>query len=172
VKRCSKCGETRPVSEFGPDRRASDGLQSQCRVCTRAYDRVYARTRREDKREYDRAYRERNRGRLLARRKGNAEMFRRWKLAERFGITPEQYDALLAYQGGVCAGCGTDACKTGRRFAVDHDHTCCPPNRGSQTAGACGKCVRGILCLRCNWSNALAGAPHVDWAAVMKGGQS
>lgn len=167
MKRCTKCGETRDASEFGPDRRASDALQSQCRPCTREAGRLYALAHKACKREYDRAYRELNADRLRAHRLANPELFRGWKLADRFGITLEQYDALLAHQGGTCAGCGTDACKTGRRLAVDHDHACCLPNRGSQTAGACGNCVRGILCLSCNVSDALAGCPTVDWSAVM-----
>ena len=29
-------------------------------------------------------------------------------------------------------------------FHVDHDHTCCPAQN------SCGKCIRGIVCSRCN----------------------
>ena len=29
-------------------------------------------------------------------------------------------------------------------YHVDHDHACCPGN------GSCGKCVRGVVCARCN----------------------
>lgn len=50
------------------------------------------------------------------------------------GVTLEQYDTLLAAQGGGCAICGNPP-KT-RRLATDHDH-------------ATGK-VRGLLCHRCN----------------------
>lgn len=54
------------------------------------------------------------------------------------------YGELLEKQGGRCAMCGIDACATGQRFCVDHDHSCCP---GEIT---CGQCVRGLLCRKCN----------------------
>lgn len=63
-----------------------------------------------------------------------------WRLYCR---TPEDYDRVLAEQGGHCASC--DAVPTAdRRLAWDHDHTCCP---GKVT---CGNCVRGLLCPKCN----------------------
>ena len=34
-KRCSKCGETKPVSEFGKDKSRKDGFRSQCKKCHR-----------------------------------------------------------------------------------------------------------------------------------------
>jgi hypothetical protein len=52
-----------------------------------------------------------------------------------YGITGEQYAALLSYQGGRCAICQR-ATGASKRLAVDHDH-------------ATGK-VRGLLCGRCN----------------------
>jgi len=60
-----------------------------------------------------------------------------------YGITAADYDAMLAKQGGGCAICG-EACSSGRRLAVDHNHACCP---GDKT---CGRCVRGLLCGACN----------------------
>ncbi len=58
-------------------------------------------------------------------------------LKNKFGITPEQYDTMLAAQGGHCAIC--PATKPGGRakfFHVDHDHAT--------------KKVRGLLCHNCN----------------------
>ena len=33
MKRCSKCGETRPISDFYKDKKATDGHQSWCKLC-------------------------------------------------------------------------------------------------------------------------------------------
>lgn len=62
---------------------------------------------------------------------------RGYRLRARFKMTLDEYDAMLAAQGGRCAACRTDQ-PGGRwaRFSVDHDH-------------ATGL-VRGLLCLRCN----------------------
>lgn len=66
------------------------------------------------------------------------ERHRRKSLLKRkYGITLEQYDALLAQQGGVCAVCRDPiADPRGFRPHIDHDHE----------TGA----VRGVLCYRCN----------------------
>lgn len=79
-------------------------------------------------------------------------MYRRVNLKNGYGITPDQYTALLEAQGGRCGnpGCRTDTPggKAGpdgiANFHVDHDHACCP------TRKCCGKCIRGLLCGSCN----------------------
>jgi hypothetical protein len=37
----------------------------------------------------------------------------------------------------------------GQRICADHDHHCCP-GQPKQRAKTCGKCIRGLLCFRCN----------------------
>lgn len=59
----------------------------------------------------------------------------------RYGLTPEQYDEMLAAQDGVCAICKTP---TPSALHVDHNHACCPGPR------SCGSCIRGLLCANCN----------------------
>lgn len=54
-----------------------------------------------------------------------------------YGITLEDYDEMLEWQGGGCAICGSPVGDgVGRRLSVDHDH---------ETGE-----VRGLLCSRCN----------------------
>jgi len=38
-----------------------------------------------------------------------------------YGLSPEDYDTMLAQQGGVCAICQQD--NGGRHLVIDHDHT-------------------------------------------------
>lgn len=69
-----------------------------------------------------------------------------------YGITGADYERMLEDQGGKCAICGTAEAGTNssspiKRFAIDHDHACCP-----QSSRSCGKCVRGLLCRSCNVS--------------------
>lgn len=52
----------------------------------------------------------------------------------KFGLTPEEYDQLLANQGGVCFICENAPGKY--PFAVDHNHK----------TGL----LRGLLCMWCN----------------------
>ena len=70
------------------------------------------------------------------------EIDRRRTLKYEFGITPEQYCAMLQRQNGLCAICqNPESVRNGvtnapRKLAVDHDHTT-------------GR-VRDLLCQKCN----------------------
>lgn len=86
-----------------------------------------------------------------------------WLLGSDYGITREQYDALLSFQNGRCAGCGVEP----ERWYVDHDHACCPTRARSRATKGCGQCIRALLCASCNRRDVLAGQPPVDWTQVM-----
>lgn len=70
---------------------------------------------------------------------------------KRFGITPEEYEARLEAQAGVCLLCGqdeTDRTTLGfvKRLAVDHDW---------ETGE-----IRGLLCRSCNVRAGRTGPLH------------
>ena len=53
-----------------------------------------------------------------------------------YGLSQIQYEKM------VKSGC--QVCGSIDKLCIDHDHSCCP---GAKT---CGKCIRGILCHKCN----------------------
>jgi hypothetical protein len=61
----------------------------------------------------------------------------------RHGITVEAFEKLYVAQHCSCACCSLVFTES-HAICIDHDHTCCP------TPFSCGKCVRGLLCHRCN----------------------
>ena len=111
-KRCSSCGEEKPITEFNRNRAMRDGYQNQCRSCNKA-SATKARKRNPQ------VYRDAERRRFLR---------------TTYGITADQYDEMLTAQGGVCAICGC-TCSSGRRLAVDHNHS-----TGAVRALLCGDC--------------------------------
>lgn len=62
------------------------------------------------------------------------ERARDLRLQRQYGITAEQYDEILVFQGGVCAICKKPPKKN--RLSVDHNHK----------TGL----TRGLLCWACN----------------------
>ena len=73
----------------------------------------------------------------------------RWRQAyklQRYGLTREQFDQMLESQGYACA-MGREPFEDGQQIFIDH--ACCPVSPGTQTR-CCGRCVRGLLCFRCN----------------------
>ena len=133
-----------------------------CRECRRVYSRAYFRLKREDPayrerqrerhrelKEYKRknipGFREHElnveRARLERRRAAMTEADHRARSAEhhrsklkKYGLTPADYNDLLARQSGVCGICGKPP--NGKALGVDHCHES-------------GR-VRGLLCNDCN----------------------
>ena len=116
-RKCKKCGEVKQLTDF------------------------YKTGRKTDKNEENRHYtcKECTKKRVAASYKADPMQQRRRDLMRNYGITLEQYDEMLAMQGGKCALC--PATEPGGRhqqshWCVDHDHVT-------------GK-VRELLCNDCN----------------------
>ena len=140
-KRCKWCAEVKPLREFYANPTGRDGLRPECKSCTRAYrsrwyaenaDAEVARVKRWQQANADRvnaSQRERRRDPAVKRKERDGHLRRK------FGITIEQYELILALQGGVCAICKREP-NPNISLHVDHDHE----------TGA----IRGLTCFRCN----------------------
>jgi len=137
-KRCTLCGEVKPLLDFPKRKGTPDGLHWWCFDCKRAKDREYGENWRAKHPEQ-----KRRTGRRYARKDDVRARNSHQALLEKYGLTPEAFDAKLAAQGGKCPFC-PDGAPPPAIWHVDHDHECCA---GAQT---CGGCLRDILCHKHN----------------------
>lgn len=159
---CPICKVDLPLDAFARSKDRWDGHATYCKPCAREKYQRPARARKAlierpvdgeqecrvcgERLRYSNFYWERDKGRYgteckscrrladRARHEANPTV-RRSAALRKFGLTLDEYDRMAADQDGVCAIC-RDLCPSGRRLAVDHDHS----------TGA----VRGLLCENCN----------------------
>lgn len=175
-KRCTRCKEIKPLSEFYVHRgrkAAKDGHQNQCIPCASVYAKEYradperhARVLASNRRHYWA-----NRERLLAEAKAYCEAnpekrywtSRRSIFKRKYGITLEEYDQLLVSQGGVCEICKQPPDEASKGVLhVDHDH-----ETGGLRSLLCTKCNSGIGLLGDDPARMRAAADYVDlWRAM------
>jgi len=118
---CRKCGKSKPLSRFannGNGYTYKDGksrYKAVCKDCLTAYQREWKRNNPQRAKRIDRAYR----------------------IKVKYGITRDEYAALLKSQNGTCALCGAErASSRNENLNIDHNH---------ETGQ-----IRGLLCTRCN----------------------
>lgn len=111
---------------FEGDNLINTGGQRRCRTCQIEYQRQYRARNREKTRRYANDY---------YRTHGHGK-----RISKSYGLDRDEYDQLLAEQGGVCAICKNDDVKA---LAVDHCHET-------------GR-IRGLLCNKCNRGLGLLG---------------
>lgn len=133
-----KCEVEQPLTNFYRRSPKYKTLTARCKSCIRERQRVYesAPGRQEAKLERSRQWRQRDPERAFRSQRSA-------RLKSIYGITIDQYDTMLAAQGGGCAICDRKDSgipqRAGRRdcaFHVDHCH---------ETGE-----VRGLLCRACN----------------------
>lgn len=147
---CTKCGIPKPLTEFHKNiTDAEYGLQRRCKDCKRADNNAWRKAN-PDKKKAQRARNyQKHRESILARQKEQRSgddsrrymraYRKKWNLANRYGITVADLEALTLRQDGKCGVCD----KRKKRMVVDHDHK----------TGF----VRGLLCVSCNVGLGLLG---------------
>ncbi len=136
------------AENFHVQRRAGkpDKLRIRCKQC---HSRAVSKWRLEHPEHYENY----QKGWVKQDREENPEKWQkkyRVQDLKKMGAKEEWYEKQLALQQGVCAICGRPETgldnwkKVIRRLSMDHDHACCPGDR------SCGKCLRGLLCSKCN----------------------
>lgn len=144
-KICRGCELDKPLSEYTKTNRNSSGYHARCRTCTSAQQKQWREANPGKNAEYGRRWAERNPdykkdekfSSLEYRQQNYLKNGRNRALKLKYGITVDEFNVMLASQGGRCAICGRpDSGKLDSGMNVDHSHES-------------GK-VRGILCHYCN----------------------
>ncbi len=135
MKTCSKCKTVKELSMFY---RRADGYKSSCKTCCDEYGKRNVHRHKEYARAYHRSAA--GKARTQAWRDRNPGYHRHQARKSKYGITGEQFNEMMAAQGGAC-----DMCKRPetlivngrvRDLCVDHCH---------ETGQ-----IRGLLCMVCN----------------------
>jgi Autographiviridae endonuclease VII len=140
-KRCIKCNEMQPLSNFYAQAGMRDGYRNDCKSCMAAYRKkryaanpdVAIQRVRKWRERYPERYREGQRRYREEHGEQRRQRDRAGHLRRKYGLRAADYDFLVVAQGGLCAICGQP---DERGLHVDHEH-------------ATGL-VRGLLCGRCN----------------------
>jgi|ERR1035437_619559 hypothetical protein len=134
---CTRCATVKPLDEYYPDHRRTDGLMSHCKPCDL--------TRQKQWRQQDP---ERYRAGVRIRRRRNA-----------YGLTTEDYLTMLKAQQGVCAICQATQSDHGMTddFLVDHDH-----RTGKVRGLLCVRCNSGLGHFRDNPELMLAAIAYLE----------
>lgn len=141
---CTRCGLIKPADDFGPEQRKQNGKKSACQECERAAVDAW-------RQKYPERYEA-----LKKLPKTERQKLRRRDrdLRQKYGMSLADYQRIVDAQGGGCAVCRMPPSgngRSGQNLHIDHDHRCCAG------VGACGRCIRGLLCGSCNTLIGLAG---------------
>jgi hypothetical protein len=95
MKKCTKCGEQKPLSEFHKNKNSKDGFTRMCGSCSTTQSREWYRK--------------------------NPHVKRNANLLREYGISLETFENMKAKQHGKCAICKNEF-KNSIDTCVDHNH--------------------------------------------------
>ena len=140
MKTCTKCNQTKSISDFSKNKRIKDGLSYYCKTCFSSINRQVYLNNSEKKKAHSKARYAANKDACIALTmkwiKNNPRRAKNNSLLKDHGITIEQYEMLFQKQDGKCAICLKHQTELRIRLAVDHCHK---TNK-----------IRGLLCDTCN----------------------
>jgi hypothetical protein len=118
TKRCSKCREFKPSTEWSPSQYAKAKGSAYCRDCSHTYKKKWADAN-------------------VAARSAASRRSRARRLLRQYGAYTDDIDQILRDQGGLCASCG--APPGTESLHIDHCH------QANQFRGLlCSDCNRGL----------------------------
>ena len=124
MKKCTKCGVQKPLSEFNKQRSKKSGLRSQCNSCRSSYAAEWYKKNKNHAKKVSKVWRDNNPNKVT-----NS------LLKRRYGLTLLEKAKMLAEQENLCAICKTSLLNS-KIVRIDHCHKT--------------QKVRGILCNHCN----------------------
>lgn len=133
--RCNSCGHSGPLGED-----FYSYIPTKCKPCYFEYQRQY------------------RRGQATK----NVSKDKKYALRKRYGLSPRQFEGMLAATSGCCAACGEPPRPGGRALSVDHDHS-----TGQVRGLLCNACNRAVGYLRDDPSRATAVARYLTTAQAL-----
>lgn len=152
MKICSKCKQEKSLDGFTKDKSVKkDGLHPSCKSCKKEYRD----SNKEKIKNYQLEWYEKNIDKVRSYNKkykdANAENIIAFRVKRLYNLSLDEYRKMLSR--------GCQVCSSFNNLCIDHDHSCCS---GETT---CGKCIRGVLCNKCNSAEGLLDS---DPARVLK----
>lgn len=140
MKICPRCKVRKDILDFHKDSRKKDGLRTYCKLCVK----LIADENSTSLKSYRKSYYKKNKVKIDNMQKErtakypetNTAINRKSRLKYYYGITIDDFDALVLKQNGCCAICGEHQSNLKTVLYVDHDH---------ETGE-----IRGLLCRNCN----------------------
>jgi hypothetical protein len=162
MKTCSKCKQTKPYEDFHNQSSSRDGKGYYCKPCNiqQRMDKYEFKKEKLIKNEKEKqcrsckvmypieSFKKRRSGYRESYCLSCIKTMGTTRNISLYGISSDQYYDMFNEQNGVCKICKKPE-TTKERMCIDHNHSCCPSVKNKRTR-SCGKCIRGLICFRCN----------------------